>query len=146
MEGMTQPDLSFCEGGPEDAARIETELLTALRASQPQAVNDAFVLTVKDGEGVLAAGLTAGSSYGWLLIKSLWVSEEYRRQGLARRLMLQAEEQGLRLGCHAAWLDTSNLDAKRCYERLGYQVFGELKNEPDQHPASHCRWFMKKGL
>lgn len=146
MERMIQPDLILAAGGADDAARIEAALLTALRATQPQAVNDAFVLTVKNDEGELVAGLTAGSSYGWLLIKTLWVAESHRRQGLAQRLMTQAEEKGVDLDCHAAWLDTSSPDARRFYEKLGYEVFAELKNEEGQKPPAHRRWFLKKRL
>lgn len=143
---MNQQELVFSKGGPEDADRIEAELLAALRSSQPQAVNASFVLTSKNGDGDLVAGLTAGSSYGWLLIKTLWVAESHRRQGLAAKLMAQAEKKGLALDCHAAWLDTSSPDAKRFYEGLGYAVFGELKNEGNQKPPAHRRWFMKKDL
>lgn len=143
---MNRPDLVFSEGGPEEADRIEAELLAALRSSQPQAANVSFVLTSKTGDGDLVAGLTAGSSYGWLLIKTLWVAENHRRQGLAAKLMAQAEEKGVELDCHAAWLDTSSSGAKRFYEGLGYAVFGELKNEEGQKPQAHRRWFMKKDL
>ena len=140
------PDLVISDGGPEEVARIESELLAALRSSLPQSANSSFVLTVTDPDGHQVAGLTASTSYGWVLIKTLWVAESHRRQGLARKLMAQTEEKGTGLDCHAAWLDTSSPDARRFYEGIGYEVFGELKNEASQQPPSHRRWFMKKRL
>ncbi|WP_282609124.1 GNAT family N-acetyltransferase [Pelagibius sp. Alg239-R121] len=143
---MMTPVIVFAEGGPEESVTIETELLTALRNSLQQSTNSSFVLTVKESDGNLVAGLTAGCSYGWLLIKTLWVAESYRRQGLARKLMAQAEEKAVGLHCHGVWLDTSSPGAMRFYEGIGYEIFGELRNEEDQLPPSHRRWFMKKRL
>jgi hypothetical protein len=45
-------------------------------------------------------------------------------------------------GCHNAWLDTFEFQARGFYESLGYECFGEL---PD-YPKGHARYFMKKAL
>lgn len=125
---------------------IEAELLKSLRAGAPQAMNAGFVLAARDAGYTLQGGLTAATSYGWLLIKTLWVRAECRRRGVGRSLMREAEERGRALGCHGAWLDTSSAAAMRFYETLGYEPFGVLTNAGDQHPHPHSRWFMKRAL
>ncbi len=129
-----------------DVARtIEQRLLESLRAANPQGENSSFVLSVRDGDN-LAGGLTAAVSYGWLLIKTLWVDPSKRRHGLGRTLVRAAEQEGRDRGCHAAWLDTSDAGAMAFYCALGYAPFGEITNGPAQLPNGHRRWFMKRDL
>lgn len=128
------------------ASAIETALLASLAKSNTQAENDTFVLVHKGESGALAGGVTASTSYGWLLIKTLWVDEMQRGGGLGKQLVLAAEGRGRETGCHSAWLDTSSETARSFYSHLGYTDFGVLANEADQPPSDHCRWFMKKAL
>ncbi len=121
-------------------------MLEALQEILVQSENTSFVLSATSRQNSLIGGLTASTSYGWVLIKVLWVDEAHRNKGIGRMLIESAESKGRSLGCHAAWLETSNPEAKRFYETLGYVVFGELSNEPGQYPESHQRWFMKKRL
>jgi predicted N-acetyltransferase YhbS len=130
----------------QDAQLIEENLLAALRRELKQSVNEQFVLAARLDDNTLVGGLTASTSYGWLLIKTLWVDENQRRQGLGQTLMQRAESKGHKLGCHGAWLDTSSPTAKAFYEHLGYAAFSQLSNSPDQEPPTHHRWFMKKRL
>lgn len=125
---------------------IEQQLLQSLRSELVQSENHSFILTAKSKQNEVVAGLSASSSYGWLLIKTLWVKESYRAKGLGKQLMAKAEAHGTTLGCHTAWLDTSNPDAEQFYRNNGYCEFGRLENTPEQCPPSHKRWFMKKTL
>ena len=61
-------------------------------------------------------------------------------------MMARAEAKARAVGCHGAWLDTSNPEAMRFYAKLGYKPFGQLGNTPGQSPAGHRRWFMQKAL
>ncbi|MEM7461374.1 MAG: GNAT family N-acetyltransferase [Pseudomonadota bacterium] len=128
------------------SAQVERELLSALGDANQQAVNSSIVLSARDDSGKLIGGITASTSYGWLLIKTLWVRDEHRGAGIGRLLVEKMQDCGKDADCHAAWLDTSNLDAKYFYARLGYEVFGTLENIEGQFPAGHKRWFMKKNL
>lgn len=134
------------EAGPAVAATIESRLLASLRSRLTQAENSSFVLTAVSSTDELVGGLTASVSYGWLLTKLLWVDESYRHQGLGTRLMAKAELKAASLGCHSAWLETSNPDAKTFYEGLGYIEFGRLSNDAGQFPETHRRWFLRKPL
>lgn len=141
--------VALCEeesAANEAASVIEANLLASLREERVQAINRSFVFTAEDDAGTLQGGLTASTSYGWLLIKTLWVDTGARGQGLGTLLIRRAEAQGRGLACHSAWLDTSSPDARIFYERLSYRVFGELSNSAERAPSTHHRWFMKKTL
>ncbi|MEM7378578.1 MAG: GNAT family N-acetyltransferase [Pseudomonadota bacterium] len=135
-------------GTAQDTAQVQTALLASLRAGQAQGHNSELVLVVRGPEPphALQAGLTGGTAYGWLLIKTLWVHDPLRGQGIGKALLDAAEREARARGCHAAWLDTSSRNARRFYERQGYAVFGELANGPAAQPSDHTRWFLRKSL
>lgn len=139
-------NISIEDDCQETAATIEAELLEALSNTLPQARNSRFLVAARDDQGKLLGGLTANTSYGWLLIKTLWVDSTARGQGIGVELVHIAEKRALEAGCHAAWLDTSNPDAMGFYSNCGYESFGELANLPGQYPETHHRWFMRKSL
>ncbi|KOF21268.1 acetyltransferase [Ensifer adhaerens] len=87
-------------------------------------------------------GLSGYTAWGWLFVQWLWLPEDLRGQGLAGKLLAAAEEEAVRRGCHGAWIDTFNPQARRAYERQGYEAFGEL---PD-FPPGRSRVFLKKRL
>ncbi len=124
---------------------VEQALLAELRAAAPQGVNDRVTLIAQDGLH-LVGGLHGATSYGWLLIKTLWVDPAHRGCGLGRRLVEQAFAEARQRGCHSAWLDTSNPAAARFYQGLGFEPFGRLANTPSQSPLGHCRWFLRRAL
>jgi len=128
---------------PLVAIDIETALLADLQQSAPQGRNETITLSVNATDGRLVAGLVGSTSYGWLLIKMLWVADELRRQGYGRALVLNAFNHAKSLGCHSAWLDTSNRDAMQFYRALEFTVFGIIENSGSQEPAGHQRWFLK---
>lgn len=128
------------------AGEIEDALLNSLADLNEQSVNSSVVMTVNDDDGLLMAGISGFTSYGWFLVKLLWVSDIHRGSGVGKELMLAAEDEAKLLGCHSAWLDTSNSKAREFYLRLGYADFGVIENGSDKEPANHSRWFMKKLL
>ena len=80
------------------------------------------------------------TQWNWLFIKLLWVSEELRGQGFGRALMSSAEQEALARGCTNIYLDTFSFQARDFYERLGYEVFGQLTD----FPPGHKRYFLQK--
>lgn len=132
--------------GPRVAAELETSLLLDLRQSMPQSRNEAITLSVIRSDGSLVAGLAGSTSYGWLLIKVLWVTPELRRQGYGRALVTNAFVRARSIGCHSSWLDTSNEPAQHFYASLGFKVFGVLQNQGADIPKCHKRWFMSRSI
>jgi GNAT superfamily N-acetyltransferase len=90
----------------------------------------------------ILGGLWGRTGWEWLTIEYIFVPDALQGQGVATRLIAIAEEEALNRGCHSAWLDTLNPKALRLYERLGYAVFGELKD----YPVGSSRTFLQKKL
>ena len=92
--------------------------------------------------GHLEGGLIGETARGFRTIELFWVAPARRRAGLGARLLAAAEQEALSRGCHAAWLDTYDFQARPFYERRGYRVFGELAG----FPGGHTRYYMTKRL
>lgn len=101
-----------------------------------------LVVSIIDSQCAAIGGLWGHTAYGWLFTELLLVPENLRGQGLGKQLMQRAETEALARGCHAAWLDTFEFQAREFYERLGYSVFGQLED----YPAGFRRHFMMKKL
>lgn len=101
-----------------------------------------LVLALKAPDGTVIGGLWGKTAYGWLFVELLFVPESLRQKGVGRDLMRRAEEEAVARGCHGAWLDTFQFQARGFYERLGYDCFAELGD----YPPGFCRYFMKKRL
>ena len=98
---------------------------------------------VKGSAGEILGGLLGEIWGGWLHVGSLWVSESLRGHGYATELMARAHQYALEKSCTHTHLQTGSYEARPLYERLGYNVYAELKN----HPARpHSRYFMVKRL
>lgn len=113
--------------------------------------NDAFALTdgdssfavfLRGADGRILGGIIARAGRGWLKIGTMWVDELARGQGFGRQLMERVEAEGVRRGCHGAYLDTFSFQAPEFYQKLGYEIFGTLEAFPDEHK----RFFMRKSL
>jgi ribosomal protein S18 acetylase RimI-like enzyme len=99
-------------------------------------------IIVRDESGKVVGGVLAETKWDWLHIAWLWIEEPYRAQGVGRRLMEDAEREGLAMGCHTAHLSTLDFQAKAFYEKLGYEVFAALGD----YPKGHTRFMLKKKL
>jgi ribosomal protein S18 acetylase RimI-like enzyme len=92
------------------------------------ASGDARVLVASSGEAVIGTARVelAWRPYGPIgEIRRVVVSEAWRRHGVATRLMAAAEEAARAMGTGNLRLTvvSGNADARRLYERLGYEEF-----------------------
>ncbi|ANK72410.1 MULTISPECIES: GNAT family N-acetyltransferase [Ensifer] len=100
-----------------------------------------FAIVLRDPETKVATGgLYATDGYGWGFIRYLAVPDEYRGQGLGRRLVEEAEKIARQRGYVGLWLDTFEFQARPFYEKLGFEVFGELEGGD----GAIARYFLKK--
>ena len=83
-------------------------------------------LTVTHDNGKIVAGLVARTWWGGIQGHYLRESDEYRKSGYGRQLMEKAEEEAIKRGCHMAYVDTFDFQARGFYEKLGYRVYGDL--------------------
>ncbi|WP_230529968.1 GNAT family N-acetyltransferase [Microvirga roseola] len=143
---VPSPILAFV-GEPDDELHrvvlegIRTFNQTVLLSSQPAGQD--LAIAIRDPEcQAPVGGLLGRTAGGWRAIELVFVPETLRGSGLATRLIAMAEDEARRRGCHAAWLDTLNPKALGLYQRLGYEVFGELKD----YPVGSSRFFLQKKL
>ena len=125
---------------------VRAQILAPLRQyNQAQAGDGHYrplVIELREGapDSPILGGLWGATGYGWLFTQLLAVPDGARGQGVGTQLMQMAEREAKARGCHSAWLDTFEFQARPFYERLGYVCFGELPN----YPAGFSRFFMKK--
>lgn len=101
-----------------------------------------IVVLLRNNANDIVGGLWGHTGYGWLFTQLLVVPVDMRGQGVGTEIMQCAENEALARGCHGAWLDTFEFQARAFYERIGYQCFGELSD----YPVGYSRFFMKKVL
>lgn len=128
---------------PDEVLRraIQAPLLAFNQAQAGSSGHELLALSLTDPGGAVCGGLWGSTAYGWLYTQLLAVPEGFRGLGLGRQLMLAAEAEALRRGCRHAWVDII-FGAKGFCERLGYEVFGSLRD----HPPGFSRSFLKKDL
>jgi ribosomal protein S18 acetylase RimI-like enzyme len=111
-------------------------------------IGQLFVQLVSD-EVEIADGVSRGYFY------ALRVMEMFRGQGIGTRLIEEAEFRLVSKGFRWATIAVAkeNEDARRLYERMGYQIFradpGEWRYRDHQGKTRNVRepcWIMEKGL
>lgn len=95
---------------------------------------------IRDENGTVVGGVKGSyGNYGWLWIDLLWVSDELRGQGYGSKLMSQIENEAKQNGCTNAYLNSFSFQAPEFYKKIGYTVFAELENFPEQHKVCCLR-------
>jgi len=106
-----------------------------------QGVPFALVISTPDSNDVLG-GLWALSLWASFYIGLVVTPEGGRGVGLGSELMRQAEDEAVLRDCRHMWLDTYAFQAGPFYERLGFEVFGQIDGPAPMFP----RFFMQKTL
>jgi len=115
--------------------------LTAYNESKTEKSDlKALLVYAKNSAGETIGGLIGETLRGWLHIRRLWVSEENRSARLGSQLVIHAEDEAIRRGCLGSYLNTYSFQAQGFYQKLGYEIFGEL----DDFPLGHQNIFLKK--
>ncbi|MBC7668193.1 MAG: GNAT family N-acetyltransferase [Gemmatimonadaceae bacterium] len=121
--------------------------LKVLRATTTDAVgppdnHDFALLITAPGDTTVRGGLWGQSRWGAFYVDMLVVPEDLQHIGMGTSLMQRAETEARGRGCHLMWLDTYAFQARPFYERLGFEVFGQMDGSEPIYP----RWFMRKVL
>lgn len=78
----------------------------------------------------------------WLYIDLLFVDENYRGQDIGTELMNIAEKHARKNKCYGIRTETWSFQALGFYEKMGYELYGQL----DNHPPGAIEYFLKKIL
>ena len=95
-----------------------------------------------DKEGNVIGGIIGGTYWGWMHIDVLWVHADFRKQGIGSKLLVEAENEAIRRGCHHVHLDTMSWQAPEFYLNHGYKVIGILPDIPD----GNKKYMLQKSL
>lgn len=135
--------LSLSDSPDEALRQAIAESLVAYNASKAgQSNHQILSICLHNGDKNCLGGLYGRTDYNWLFVELIFVPESMRGQGIGRDIMNMAEKEAIARNCHGIWLDTFEFQARTFYEKLGFQVFGELSDFPD----GFSRYFMKKSL
>ena len=136
-----QPTVTVIEADvPQEREAILKRLMEYNLKSAPDPDYRLLGLLLKDEQGATIGGLWGRSAYEWLFVELLFVPEHLRGSGMGTQLMRQAEEIARQRGCTGVWLDTFAFQALGFYKKLGYAVFGELKD----HPRGISQYWLQK--
>lgn len=83
------------------------------------------------------AGILGGTYWGWLHIDILWVDENFRSKKIGLRLLIAAENEAKKRGCHSVHVDTMSWQAPEFYKKHGYELISELDNIPNGYKKFH---------
>ena len=103
------PEFTFMLTDTPDPADVDVvrQGLDSYDASQGAVVDWVpLALFARNADGVIVAGLTGGTYWGYLYVGRLWTDQPFRNQGLGARLLADAEQEALRRCCHAVHLMT----------------------------------------
>jgi ribosomal protein S18 acetylase RimI-like enzyme len=87
-----------------------------------------FAIFLRDELGQVQGGVDGHVMWHRLFIKTLWIPETLRCQGLGTRLMHAAEAEAQRRQCRSLWLTALGDRALHFYLRLDYVIFGVLED------------------
>lgn len=101
-----------------------------------------LAVQLKNEQGEVIAGAAARTFGDWLLINTLWVSEDLRGQDIGSKILKEIEAAGKNRGCSMCLLDTLNFQAMPFYQKYGY----ETQWVQQGYPKTGCKYFMVKAL
>ena len=98
-----------------------------------------FLFTAVE-DSLLLGGISGNCYWDGLEVEVLWVNEKYRRKGIAKMLLDEAEDYARSNGAVIAFLKT--VDAVEFYQSCGYRIYGQLEDRP----IGSILYHMKKRL
>ena len=108
----------------------------------PERTQYPFNFFLLDTDGEVLGGALGNYAGDWAYLSFLWVDRQMRGDGHASRLVAAMEAYVASRGCGNAFLGTFSFQARPLYEKLGYHVFGELKD----YPQGHAHYLLRKRL
>ncbi|MET0968660.1 MAG: GNAT family N-acetyltransferase [Tardiphaga sp.] len=140
----TEPTITVPDGPGEAERLVVANALLAFntRTVGPNDYQPLSILINDPVTGEPLGGIWGKTAFNWCFVELLVVPEQFRGQDIGSKVLTLAEDIARQRGCIGLWLDTYWFQARGFYEKLGYEVFGEI---PD-YPRGGPRYFLKKSL
>ena len=110
----------------ELANRLASEMTQSYGAREEAYIS---ILIRQDDDGIIG-GLNGLIHWRWLYIRHLWVEQNYRRQGYAKKLISAAKELAYKRNYIGVYIDTFDTNTAHFYENVGFKIYGEIPNFP----------------
>jgi len=141
----TNVDIKFCRGDLTSSERsVVSQGFYAHAEEQdaPDYKKEHVKWLAVDERKDIKAVLTADVLWDWIYVDELWISPEFRGEGLGRKLMRLAEEFAMSQSLQGIWLWTQSWQAEGFYRQLGYSQFTRF----DDFPKGYSRIGFRKRL
>ncbi len=127
---------------PDDVRFLDDQLYryNASRTGYDDGIE--LLVGIRDEHGELLGGAYGWTWGGWLELRTLWLAEQLRGQGIGRALVAAAEAEARRRGCTRAYLSSYDFQAPGLYLKLGYTEFAIVEG----FPLAHRQHFFSKSL
>ena len=90
-----------------------------------------IVLTIKNDDGSIIAGIVAWLWGAGLELEYLWVDKNEQGKGLGSKLLKELERVATDKGCHSIFTNTYSFQAPEFYSKYGYESMGMVSGFPD---------------
>ncbi len=128
------------EPDSQDIAFLEAQIRREASATMGLGDEVDLAIFVRDA-GTVVAGISGWTWGECCELQSLWVDPSLRGGGLATRLIAAAEAEAAARGCRQTVHFTYAFQARRLYERNGYELVGRVEDFPS---GTDALWFRKR--
>lgn len=118
---------------PADVAALRAGLRLDNLVHVPELVRlptPELAVVARNEIGNIIGGTVGNADWGWFFVDIVWVDRAIRGQGLGSRLMAATERAVYERGVRNIYLVTTSFQALPFYQKLGYEVWGELADRP----------------
>lgn len=96
-----------------------------------------LALFVRDDQQTIRAGVEGWTWCSSCYIRTVWIHQDFRGQGVGTKLLRAAEQEARTRGCHQIVLSSFSFQAPGFYQKLGFEVVAVLEDHPRGH-RSYC--------
>lgn len=135
----------------DTSIRLENRLLRKLEAFNNRACTffkneqrafERVGVYAYDGKKMVGGAYAVIDETTWMFVHYLYVEEAYRDQKIGEQLMAEVEQLAFQKKCFGIRLETWGWQALGFYLKIGYKLFGKLRN----HPPGYTEFHLKKVL
>lgn len=101
-----------------------------------------FTIYAENEDADIVGGICGSYANDYMKIEWVWIDEQYRGQGLGRKIFNQLHDLALAKNCKYIDLETLEFQAKDFYEKLGFKLIATLPNWVGGYDAYIMRKFL----